>query len=140
MIELYSQNVSEGENEAIEWNTATLKKGNTVESDGTEIQFNKCGIYELSCNAVAVVPSAQSSSPQDISIQLEKDGVRQPQAVSTATAGGETSKYLLSFTTLIQVARNDTCNPCTSPIRCRIVNTGAPITLQSANVVVTKIV
>ena len=73
-----------------------------------------------------------------MSIQLSKDGSLQPQAQSAVT--GTTSNVdNLSFTSLVQVKEDNTCNCCTSPTVIRIVNTGVPATYNIANIVVTKI-
>lgn len=138
MIECYSKNVSVAQGEPITLNNTTIKKGCTVEVSGATIQFNKCGIYELTVDASMVVPSA-SSSAADASIQLLKDGVPQPQAVSTGTAESDTAKVPLGFTTLVQVSQSNSCSMCTAPTTCTIVNTGTATTAD-LNLVVTKLV
>ena len=64
-------------------------------------------------------------------LQLYKDGIAQPQAQSTGTNP--------SFTTLVQVPKNNTPCPCASPVSIQIVNTDAT-TLSNAHIVVTKVV
>lgn len=140
MIECYTKNASEGENEAVTWNNTSLKKGCTVEVSGASIQFNKCGIYELSCNATVSAPSATSSAPVDVEISLAKNGSQQPQAQASATISSETEKAALSFVTLVQVSENNSCCPCSSPTICSVVNTGAAATFDNINLVVTKLV
>lgn len=140
MIECYSKNVSCATGEALAYNNVALKKGCTVEVSGASIQFNKCGIYEVSCNASVSAPSATSSAPTDVSIQLMKNGAPQPQAVSTATLASETSKAALGFTTLVQVPENNSCCACSAPTVCSVVNTGTEVLFDSINVVVTKLV
>lgn len=140
MIECYTNNATVGENEAVVFNNTALKKGCTVESNGATIQFNRCGIYEVNVNASAIAPSATSSAPVDVSLQLMKNGVAQPQAKATETAASETAKVSLGFTTLVQAPANNTCNMCTAPTTCSIVNSGAEATYDAINIVVTKLV
>ena len=123
MLEAYSTAVAVGELGNIPFENVTIKKGCTVELSGpATIQFNKCGIYMVSCDATA---SASTT------IQLYKNGIEQPQAQSTGTT--------LSFLTLVQVPENNTCCPCSSPTICQIVSTEG-VTFDSVNIVVTKVV
>ena len=123
MLEAYSVNVSVGANANIPFNSTTVQKGCTAtKASADTINLNKCGVY-----MVAVDASAAAST----TIQLYKDGVAQPQAQSTGTSP--------SFTTLVQVDKNNSCCPCTSPVAIQIQNTAAT-TFTDANVVVTKIV
>lgn len=71
------------------------------------------------------------SAAVSTTIQLYKDGVAQPQAQSTGTTP--------SFTTLVQVDKNNTCCPCSSPVSIQIMNTEAT-TFTDANIVITKVV
>lgn len=122
MLEAYSLNVTVGANSPIPFNSVSVEKGCTaVLSSPTTIDLNKAGVY-----MVAVDASTATSN----TIQLSKDGVLQPQAQSTGTSP--------SFTTLVQVDRNNTNCCCTSPTVLRIVLTTAG-TLTDANVCVTKI-
>ena len=134
MLEAYSTNVSVATNSAIPFNNISIQKGKTTEltSVGT-VQFNKCRVYMVKVDAAGIPTSAGV-----MSIQLSKDGSLQPQAQSAVT--GTTSNVdNLSFTTLVQVKEDNTCNCCTSPTVIRIVNTGVPATYNIANIVVTKI-
>lgn len=140
MIEAYSNNLSAATNEAISFNSISLKKGCTVSSSGTVIQFNRPGVYELSVNATATVPSAQSSAPADATIQLYKKGAAEPQAFSSVTAVSETDKQALSFTTLVRIQPSGCCEKCSVPETCTVINTGAPVNFENINLVVTKLV
>lgn len=140
MIECYSNNATVGENEAVVFSNTAIKKGCTVEKNGATIQFNKCGIYEVNVNASAVAPSAQSSAPVDVSLQLMKNGMAQPQAQASETAASETAKVSLGFTTLVQVPSNNSCDMCSAPTTCSIVNTGAEAVYDNINLIVTKLV
>ena len=125
MLEVYSLNQTVGSLEPIPFTNVVIKKGCTAELSGTStIQLNKCGVYMIACNC---------SSATATTIQLYKNGVAQEQAQSTGTS--------MSFTTLVQVANNNTCCPCSSPTTVQIVNADdAEATFTDANVTVTKIV
>lgn len=140
MIECFTNNATVGEDEAIVFNNTTIRKGCTAVVSGASVQFNKCGIYEVSVDATATAPSATSSAPVDITIQLMKDGVAQPQARATETAPSETAKCSLGFTTLVQVPENNSCCPCSAPTTCAVVNAGAEATYDHVSIVVTKLV
>ena len=93
MLQAYSLNVTAAANSAIPFNNVTIEKGTTaiLSAPGT-INLNKAGVYMV---------SADASSATAATIQLSRDGVLQPQATSTGTSP--------SFTTLVQVSRNNCC-------------------------------
>ena len=123
MLQAYSINAEVGATSAIPFNSTSLVKGCTATlSAPTSIELNKCGVYCISFDGVAAASTT---------VQLYRDGVALPQAQSTGTT--------LGFTTLVQVDRNNTCSPCSSPVTCQIMNT-TDTTFDNANVVVTKIV
>lgn len=140
MIECYSKNKSVAANEPITWDNTTLKKGCTVEANGASIQFNKCGIYEMSVDADVISPTATSSTAVNLSLQLYKEGVAQPQAQALETATDAVSAHHLSFTTLVQVPESNSCRACSSPTVCNIVNTSGAADILSADIVITKLV
>lgn len=122
MLEAYSVNVDVAANTAIPFNAASVEKGCTARlTSPTTIELNKCGVYMVSCNGSAAASTT---------IQLSKDGVLQPQAQSTGITP--------SFVTLVQVAKNNTCCACSSPVILSVVNT-TEATFADVNVVVTKI-
>lgn len=134
MLEAYSTNIAVATNSAIPFNNVTIEKGCTakIESSAT-IALNKAGIYMVSVDAAGIPTSAGV-----MSIQLSKDGTLQPQALSSVT-GTTANVDNVSFTTLVQVKENNTCNCCTSPTIIRVVNTGVPATYNIANICVTKV-
>ena len=122
MIEAYSQNITVTANQAIPFNNVSLEKGCTAELiTPTTIQFNKCGVYMVSCNASVSTAST---------IQLYKNGTAQPQASSTGTS--------LNFTTLVTVPNNNSDCPCVSPTTIQVLDNTAG-TISNANIVVTKV-
>ena len=123
MIEAYSLNLTATANSAIPFNSTSLTKGCTVSHPSPDtFNLNKCGVYMVSVDASATASTT---------IQLYKEGVAQPQAQST----GETP----SFNTLVQVDKDNTCCPCSSPTTIKVMNTTAT-TLTDANIVITKVV
>lgn len=147
MIEVYSKDVTVASNQLIPFNIVALKKGATVTNSGSyELVFNQCGIYELTVSAVAT-PVAAATQDEDIdiladedskvSIQLIKDGVVVPQAMSEES---QTTAAALSFTTLVQINRSNSPCICSTPVVCSIRNTGSEATFSNVDVVITKIV
>lgn len=147
MIEVYSKNVNVQENQSIPFNVVALKKGATVTNSGSyELIFNQCGVYEVTVSAT-VAPTAQAAAANDyevlaveaptLSMTLVKDGVLVPQATSGTSAQ---TAAALSFSTLVQVNRNNTPCVCSTPVVCSVRNTGAAATYSNVDVVITKIV
>ena len=109
MLEIYSKNAVAQANGIVPLNTVALLKGNsTIPLGAGTIQINKCGIY-----LVLVSGDLVGSAAGDVTIQMEKNGVLQPQAIITATAADATSQIPFSFSTLVQVSENNNINcPC----------------------------
>lgn len=155
MIEVYSKDVTVASNQLIPFNIVALKKGATVTNSGSyELVFNQCGIYELTVSAVATpVAAAAVATPtaaaaqsgtstladedSKVGIQLIKDGVAVPQAMSEES---QTTAAALSFTTLVQINRNNSPCVCSTPVVCSISNIGSEATFSNVDVVITKIV
>ena len=134
MIETYSKNVNAATNEPINLNSVALFKGCSVVKQGaSSLVFNKCGIYKLTCTA-----SATAQEAGEISIQLQKNGLLVPQTEMSVTAADTTSVHPIGFTTLVQVANNNTDCQCSIPTVIDIVNTGVGAVFD-IDVLVTKI-
>lgn len=84
------------------------------------IRLNKRGIYQVLVNGSA----ATSAAAGNITIQLRKNGILQPQALSIASSTANTDVVSLSFDTLVQVTENNCNCPCSTPTVIEIVNTG----------------
>lgn len=137
MIETYSQNVTVPINTAIPFNSTSILKGCTATKSAPDtIQLNKCGVYMVSFDATA---AASGTTIGNITVQLAKDGVLQPQALSTTASTATTDVESISFVTLVQVSENNSCRCCDSPTLITFRNTGVEATFTQANVVVTKI-
>lgn len=125
MLEAYTLNATVPAGSSIQFNNTVIQKGCTaILSSPSTIELNKCGVYMVSVDATSTAATT---------IQLVKDDVALNQAQSTGTSP--------SFTTLVQVDRNNSCCPCASPVTLQVKNTGtASATYDNVNVVVTKIV
>ena len=136
MLEVYSKNVEVAAEGSIPLTTVALMKGTSTQLLGTStIQFNKCGIYE-----VTVSGSVTGSAAGEIEVQLDKDGVLQPQAVALATAADATSIIPFSFTTLIQVPDNNVINcPCATVTTISLRNMGIAATYNTIDVTAVRI-
>ena len=133
MIEAYSTNITVAENTAIPFNNIVIEKGCTAKMVApATIELNKAGVYYVSVNA-----SAEPSAVGDVSIQLAKNGLDQPQAQSVIT-GVVGDLSTLSFSTLVQVPQNNTCSCTTSPTTIQVIN-GPAATYDNINITVTKI-
>lgn len=136
MLETYSQNLSVLTNVAISFNNTPIEKGCTsVKTDVNTIALNKEGVYMVSFDASA----AASTTPGNITVQMTKDGTFVPQALTTNSSTASTDIESLSFVTLVQVNRNNSCRCSDAPVILRFINTGVPATFTQANVVITKI-
>jgi len=126
MIQAYSTDITVGVDSAIPFNSVALEKGCTVSHPSSDtFNLNKCGVYMVSVDASVEAVGT---------IQLFKDGVAQPQAQSTAGTAP-------SFQTLVQVDKNNSCCPCSSPTTIQVKNVGAAaIDFTNVNIVITKVV
>lgn len=135
MLEAYSKNQTVPATTGITpFNSVTLKKGCTAELNGvSSIQLNKCGVYEVIFNATALATTAGN-----ITVEMTKNGVTQPQATRTITGATVATSVNVPISTLVQVTDNNSCKCCDSPTILQFVNTGVAWT-GDVNVVVTKI-
>ena len=136
MIEVYSENITVNANATIPLNTVALLKGASTQLQGTgTIQLNKCGIYE-----VKVFTIITGATTNELSIQLQKNGILVPQAMAAVTVSDTNSLNTIGFTTLVQVPENNKCNcPCSIPTTISVINTGEQATINLINVKVTRI-
>ena len=121
MLQAYSENVEVAALSPVPFNSGAVKKGCTADISGATIELNRRGVYMVSVDGTAAASTT---------IQLNRDGVALPQAQSTGTN--------VSFVTLIQVNRDNTCNCCSSPVSLQVISETAT-TFTNINVCVTKI-
>lgn len=98
MLEAYSKNQTVPATTGITpFNSVTLKKGCTAELNGvSSIQLNKCGVYEVIFNAIALATTAGN-----ITVEMTKNGVTQPQATRTITGATVTTSVNVPISTLV---------------------------------------
>lgn len=134
MLQAYSSNIDVAANAVCPLNSAVIDKGcaETLAGAGT-IELNRCGVYLVECDGFCE-PAAAGL----VSFQLYKNGVAQPQAISSFT-GTTTNVGAFGFKTLVQCASNNTNCCCTSPTNLQIMTGDTAVTGLHINVCVTKI-
>ena len=132
MLQVYTKNATVEEGAQIPLTDVSVLKGKTAELQGAaSIILNKCGVYKFSVDA-SVTPTEAGT----VSIQMEKDGILVPDAISQATAEAS-SAYVLGFTKLVVVSANNNC-VCSLPATVSFI-CGSDASVD-INVVVDKIV
>jgi hypothetical protein len=134
MLQVYSDNIVVPANSAIPLNNVKIRKGCTaVNSAPSTIQLNKRGVYVVNMDAFG-----EAAAAGDITIQMFRNGVADPSAVSTVTgAVGEIDT--LHFETLVQVSEDNTPCCCTAPTEIRFETGDVGINGLHINAVVTKL-
>ena len=134
MIQAYSNNLTVPANTPVPFNNVKIRKGCTaVLSGASTFELNKRGVYYISVDAYG-----EAAEAGDISLQLFRNGVSQPDAISQATgAVGEIDT--LHFSTFVQVEQDNTPCCCTGPVNLQIVTGDTDITGMHINTVITKI-
>lgn len=132
MLEVYSKNLTTTTGESISLNNIVLLKGTSAQLVGANtIQLNKCGIYKIT-----VTDNVTGTGTGEVIIQMQKNGVLQPQAIMSTAATGLTN---MSFITLVQVPQSNNVNcPCSIPTTINFVNTGIEAT-HSIDVTVVRV-
>ena len=137
MIQVYSNGVTVAAGGTYPLNNVTFYKGQTaVQNAVGSIALDKKGVY-----VVQVDGFGTAAADGVYSIQLAKDGIPVPQAISTTTVAAA-SIASGSFTTLVTVAQSDCpCNWTTSATNLSIINPegSADITEGHINMIVTKL-
>lgn len=135
MIQSNSQNVTAPTNSSVPFNNSLKKGCSVVQNGAASFQFNKRGIYLIAFDASAFA----AVTGGNITLQLYRNGIADAggftQAASTAAADIEA----LSFSTLVQVQHDNTCDCGTAPVTVQIRNVGVPATFVQANIVITKL-
>ena len=127
MLEVYSSDINVAAGATIPLYNITVDKGmSAVLSAPATIALNRCGVYNVHLDGFAEAADAGT-----ITVQMIKNGVPQPQAITSSTGA-------FGFDTLVQVTENNTCCCCTSPTTLQFINSGAAVTGMHINVTVTK--
>lgn len=134
MIQAYSSNIAVAANAVCPLNSTTIDKGCAENLSGAgTIQLNRCGVYLVECDGYCE-PSAAGT----VSFQLYKNGLPQPQAISSFT-GTAAVVDTFGFKTLVQCANNNTNCCCSSPTTLQILNGDTAVENLHINICVTKI-
>lgn len=135
MLEAYSKSKAvDATTGIIPFDSVTLKKGCTAQLNGvSSIQLNKCGVYEVIFNATALATTAGN-----ITVEMTKNGVAQPQATRTITGATVATSVNVPIATLVQVTDNNSCRCCDTPTILQFINTGVAWT-GDIDIVITKI-
>lgn len=135
MLQAYSTNLTVAASAAFPFNNVTVDKGCAENlSAPASIQLNKRGVYLVEVDGFGTGGAAGTGT-----VQLNVNGIAQPQAISSfAAAAGDVSNF--GFKTFVQVAENNCpCNCVSSPTILQIVNGETDLTEAHINIVVTKI-
>lgn len=135
MLQAYSSNLSIAANAACPFENVVIDKGCAERlSAPASIALEKRGVYLVEVDGYTTGGDAGIDT-----IQLYKNGVALPQAISSfSLTAGDVSNF--GFKTLVQVAENNcNCNCCSSPTVLQVINGDVALTETHVNIVVTKI-
>ena len=137
MIQVYSDGVTVAPNGTYPLNNTVFLKGNTAVTSGAgSIALTKRGVYNVHVDGFGTLAAAG-----DYSIQLTRNGIPLPQAISTTplTAAGSASG---SFEALIVVEESDCpCNWTSAAVTVGVINPSTEeVTDAHINILVSKLV
>lgn len=137
MIQIYSDGVTVAANGTYPLNNAVFLKGNTAVATGAGgISLVKRGVYNVHVDGFGTLAGAG-----DYSIQLTRNGVPLPQAISTTplTAAGSAAG---SFETLVVVEESDCpCNWTSAAVTIGVINPSeVEVTDAHINIIVSKLI
>lgn len=134
MLQAYSSNITVAANSTCPFNNVVLDKGCAEQFAGAgTIQLNRCGVYLIECDGYC-----EPSEAGIVTVQLYKNGLPQPQAISSFT-GTTGNLETFGFKSLVQCNTNNTSCCCTSPTTLQIMIGETAIQNAHINVCVTKI-
>lgn len=137
MIQAYSDGVTVAANGTYPLNNVVFLKGNTAIAAGAGgISLVKRGVYNVHVDGFATL-----ATDGDYSIQLTRNGIPMPQAISTTTltdAGSANG----AFEALVVVEENDCpCNWTSSAVTVGVINPSeVEVTDAHINIIVSKLV
>ena len=134
MLQTYSTNIAVAANAACPFNNTIVDKGCSEKVTGAAtIQLNRAGVYLVECDGYCA-PTAEGL----VTFQLTRNGIAQPQAISSFTGTvGTTDTF--GFKTFIQCPNNNTNCCCTSPTTLQVVTGDVAVEGLHINVCVTRI-
>ena len=135
MLQAYSSGLTIAANVAFPCNNVVVDKGCAEQLTApASIELNKRGVYLVEVDGFGTGAAAGADT-----IQLYRNGVALPQAISSITAT-TTAISTFGFKTLIQVADNNcNCNCYSSPVVLQVMNGETGLDDAHINIVVTKI-
>lgn len=100
---------------------------------GTSIAIDKPGLYQITFNGTV----ESSGTSGNVVVQLFKNGVLVPGAVSEAQLTSATDIENVAFSTIVEIPPS--CNCVNNDATLTVVNTGVEAVLNNANVTVVKL-
>lgn len=133
MIEAYSQNIAVNANSFIPFENVKIDKGCFENIRNASILFNRCGVYRITVSG-----TIEATEAGDVVLELVKDGAAQLDTTTQATVAA-TGFYPVSFTTFLQVNKNNSDCCCSSPTTIGIRNSGIATSFANIKIDVDKI-
>lgn len=134
MVEVYSKGITVASGGNIPFEIAKIEKGSYVTINNATININHCGAYRVTINGTATPSEAGT-----FGVELSKDSVLLENTLTQATASATSILLPFSFTTIVQVQKNNGACACLSPSVLTVVNTGVTSVFNNINVTVDKI-
>ena len=120
-------------NGVLSFSTDRILTGCTATRNGQTFQLNKPGYYYITFNA----DGAATTTPGDIVVVLQNNGISVPGAIATYTATAADDATNLAFATIIKVPPS--CCAVDNTVNLTLVNTGVAATFTNVNINITKL-
>ena len=120
-------------NGILSFSTDRILTGCTATRNGQTFQLNKPGYYYITFNA----DGAATTTPGDIVVVLQNNGISVPGAIATYTATAADDATNLAFATIIKVPPS--CCAVDNTVNLTLVNTGVAATFTNVNINITKL-
>ena len=120
-------------NGILSFSTDRILTGCTATRNGQTFQLNKPGYYYITFNA----DGAATTTPGDIVVVLQNNGISIPGAIATYTATAADDATNLAFATIIIVPPS--CGAVDNAVNLTLVNTGVAATFTNVNINITKL-
>ena len=120
-------------NGLLTFTTDRILTGCTITRNGPTFQLNKPGYYYVTFNA----DGAATTTPGDVVIALQNNGVTIPGAMATVTVAAADDATNLAFSTIVKVPPS--CCAIDNTAMLTLVNTGVAATFTNVNINITKL-
>ena len=114
MLEAYSDNVTVADGGIMPLDNIKVCKGPVATKSGNTVNLNLRGVYKITVDATATMTTAGIAG-----LQLVKDGIADPSAVTQASVGAN-GYAAMGFTTYIQVEDDTTPAPGSAPVQLQL--------------------